>query len=141
MQHATTITVPATPRQVWATMSAVRDWPSWLSTVDDVSPVRPEEPDGIGARYQVRQPKLATATWEVTRWEPAAGFAWRSVRPGVVSVGNHTIEDLGGSSRISLGMEWTGALAPLVNLVYGRLTQRYLETEAASLVQRAGTAR
>lgn len=65
------------------------------------------------------------------------GFDWRSVRPGVTSVGRHRIEDLGGSAgRVILSIEWSGLLAPVVNLLYGRLTQQYLETEAQCLKDR-----
>ncbi len=133
MKHQIVIEIDGPAVAVAKPLLDVRGWPDWLPTVDGVTPLAPDEPDGPGARYEVRQPRMTKAVWQITQWEPGAGFAWESSSPGVRSVGTHHVEDLGERSRVTLGVEWQGPLAPLVNLVYGRLTQRYIATEAASL--------
>lgn len=129
--------LPATPGRVWAVLSDVLAWPRWLPTVLAVDPEDPGAPPGVGARYAVRQPRLGTATWQVTDWRPDRGFVWVSRRPGVRSTATHELTALGpDSTQLTLAIGWSGPLARPARAAYGRMTARYLATEAAALAAR-----
>ncbi len=128
----------ADPEQVWAVMSDLDAWPEWLPTVDSVKREDPHKPHGVGAAYRLKQPRLPRARWVVTKWEPGHGFTWTSSAPGVTTTATHQLTPLdGGGTEIVLGITWSGPLAGLLGLLLGRLTRRYVDTEAASLAERA----
>ena len=133
-----TIDIAAEPRQVWAVMIDVERWPEWTSSVTSVE-LLDGGPLVVGSRVRIRQPRLPVAVWTVTSIEPERYFEWRSVTPGLTSVATHRVEPLGARSRVDLAVEWSGLLAPLINLVYGRLSRRYVETEAQGLKRRCET--
>ncbi len=133
MTHRHSTEIDAPPRAVARVLNDVSHWDQWLTTVQSVTPIG-ETPPAPGSRYEVRQPKLPKAVWEVTDLDDSSGFTWRSSAPGVRSTGTHVIEDLGGGrSRVTLAIDWSGPAAPVIGLLYGRLTDRYLATEAAEL--------
>ena len=51
-------------------------------------------------------------------------------------IGHHWIEPTASGCRVTLGVDFRGPLAWLVSRVYGALTQRYIEMEAAGLKRR-----
>lgn len=125
--------------RLWATISDVRCWPQWLPTVDAVTPLEPDRPDEVGASYTVEQPGLARAVWTITEWEEGRSFTWESARPGIRSVGTHTLSPGGdGTTTIELGITWSGLLAPLVRLLVGRKSLDYVTREAVALDTTAG---
>ena len=128
---------------MWDLISDVRHWPDLLpDTVTSVTPLDPARPEEVGARYVMEQPRIPRSTWELTEWSPAKRFTWRSRTLGVTTTGSHTVEALPGvGSRATLAIEWTGPLAPLVRLAYGKLTQRYVDIEAERAYARAVLAR
>ena len=134
-----TVSIAAPPDRAWALISDVRHWPDLLpTTVTSVTPVDTGRPDGVAARYVMEQPRIPRATWEILQWAPTRYFAWQSAAPGVRTTGSHTVEPHGdGGCRVTLAISWSGPLAPLVRLAYGRLTQRYVDIEAGQLKARA----
>ena len=125
----------APPATVWAVLSDVAAWPEWTPTVDSVERLD-AGPFGAGSRARVRQPKLAAAVWEVTEWVDGERFTWVSHTPGVTTTGRHEVAAQDGGCRVVLSIEHTGPLSAVASLVWGRLTQRYVETEAQSLERR-----
>jgi uncharacterized membrane protein len=120
--------------RLWAVMSDVRHWGDWLPTVDAVTPREPDRPDEVGASYTVEQPGLPTAVWTITGRDEGRSFTWESARPGIRSVGTHTLTpSTDGRTTIELGIEWSGALAPLVRLALGRKSTDYVTREAEAL--------
>ncbi len=120
--------------RLWAVLSDVRRWPQWLPTVDAVTPHEPDRPDEVGASYTVEQPGMPRAVWTMTGIEPGRSFTWESVRPGIRTVGTHTLTPgQDGSTTIGLGITWSGFLAPLIRLALGRKTLDYVTREAAAL--------
>lgn len=138
-QHTRALT--AAPEAAWAVLSDVRRWPEWLPTVDTLEPIDPATPDRVGAAYRISQPRLRPAVWTLTSWRaegPRREFTWESKQPGVTTVGTHVVSATPeGGSEVTLGIEMSGPLAPVVRALYGRLTERYLATEAAALAARA----
>ncbi len=133
------MTIAAAPERVWRLISDVRHWPQLLpATVNSVTPLHPDRPEEVGARYVMEQPRLPRATWELTEWAPDRRFVWRSTMPGVTTTGSHDVEGLpDGTTRATLAIDWSGPLAGLVRLAYGRLTQRYVDIEGGNLKLRA----
>ena len=132
-----TIDIAAPPERVWTIMRDVERWPEWTASVTRVQ-LLDGAPLAPGSRARVRQPRLPTAVWTVTQVEPDRGFTWRSITPGLTSIGVHTIEPVHpDSSRATLAIDWRGPLAPLIRLLYGKLSRRYVELEAAGLKRRA----
>ena len=124
----------APPDRLWAVLSDVRRWPQWLPTVDAVTPREPDRPDEVGAVYTVEQPGMPRADWTMTDIDPGRSFTWESARPGIRTVGTHTLTPApDGSTTIALGIEWSGLLAPLVRLTLGRKSLDYVTREAAAL--------
>jgi uncharacterized membrane protein len=131
----TTRSIDAPAAQVWSVLSDVGRWPEWTPTVDSVERLD-AGPFGVGSRARVRQPRLAAAVWEVTEWVDGERFTWVSHTPGVTTTGRHEVAAQDGGCRVVLRIEHTGPLSAVASLVWGRLTQRYVETEAQSLDRR-----
>jgi uncharacterized membrane protein len=131
-----TIEIAASAERVWHVMIDVQRWPEWTPTVTSVE--RPDTgPLKVGSRARLRQPRLPPAVWTVTALDAGRYFEWQNVTPGVKSVAGHRVETIGGrTTRATLTFEWTGWLAPLIRLLYGRLARRYVQTEAESLKRR-----
>jgi hypothetical protein len=65
---------------------------------------------------------------------PPEGFTWISRTPGVLATAGHTLVALtSGRCRVRLRIAFSGPLAWLASLLYGTLTQRYIEQEASAL--------
>jgi len=131
-------TTSAPINQAWTVLADLPAWPTWCPTVRSVEPIDPAREPGVGAAYRVRQPRLPAAVWTISSWRPGEGFVWESAAPGVRSTGVHELSstDTGGT-RIELELRWSGPLRWVVELFLGRLSRRYVATEAAALAHRA----
>ncbi len=140
MTLETRTTTNAAAERVWAVLADLDAWPDWLPTVDSLEREDPDRPHEVGAAYLVKQPRLPKARWVITDWRAGKGFVWESKTPGARTTGTHRLRSTSdGGTEILLGVEWTGPLAGVARLMFGRLTQRYIETEAAALAERAAT--
>ena len=137
-----TIEISAPPERIWAIMSDVVRWPEWTTSVTSVE-VLDGGPFRVGTRARVKQPRLPAAVWTVTAVDPGRRFTWESVVPGLTSVGDHRIEVRGTSTmtRVTLTLTWRGWMTPIVWLLFGRLSRRYVQMEADSLKRRSEAAR
>jgi uncharacterized membrane protein len=135
VEFETSIEIDAPREQVWATMVAVEEWPDWNPTTTSVERLGgPLAPD---AEVRIKQPRLPTAVWKVTAFDPGTSFVWRSARPGVTTVGTHVISaGEGDRVKVTLGIHQSGAIAPVLGLFVSGLARRYVQMEAASLKQR-----
>jgi uncharacterized membrane protein len=135
------IEVAAPPERAWAVMSDVERWPEWTSTVTSVERLD-DGAFGVGSRARIRQPKLPTAVWTVTALEPGRYFEWRNSSPGLTSVGGHRVTPAaGGATRVTLTLTWSGWLTPIIGFFYGKLSRRYVRTEAEGLKRRSESGR
>lgn len=140
-------TTSASSERLWALVSDIERWAEMLPTVTSVRAVGSTGSDGsiqavgtigTGSRFEVRQPGLASAVWEVTEWR-AGRFSWMSRSPGVVTTATHSVCATGLGSRLDLTLEWGGWLAPVVRRIYGGRVAGMVELEAqtfANLAQR-----
>jgi uncharacterized membrane protein len=129
-----TATTTADAAVVWTTWADLTSWPSWTETVTSAEALGPGTGPGVGSRYRLRQPRLGRAEWTITQWEPDHRFTWESTAPGIRTVATHavTVRPGGGADMVAT-LEWHGLLAPVLRLLIGRLSARYVETELASL--------
>src|SRR4051794_35729229 len=110
--HGPMITASArsssSPDSLWSVVSDVERWGDRLPTVDSVRP-QGGGPTATGSRFEVRQPGLPKAVWEVTDWQPhGRSFTWVSTSPGIRSTAVHAVHDDVGGSRLDLSLEWSG---------------------------------
>ena len=129
-EHAIAISAP--PERVWEILVDVEAWPARIPTVDRVERLD-DGPLAVGATTRLAQPKLPEAVWTVTELTPGAAFTWTSSSPGVRITASHLIEPTPEGSRLTLAVDLAGWLAPVGWLTTKSLTQRYVETEAASI--------
>jgi uncharacterized protein YndB with AHSA1/START domain len=127
--------IDAPPEQIWPVLVDVERWPEWTPSVTRLEKLDAGELR-VGQQVRIEQPKLPTMTWQVTDVEPGRSFSWSASRPGVTTVGTHEIAIDGSRSEIRLRIDQHGFLAPLVQLLAGRRTRRYMEQEARGLKQR-----
>ena len=141
-EFRTTVEIAASADRVWSIISDVERWHEWTASITSIERLD-EGPLRIGSRALVRQPKLPRNQFEVTALESGRGFSWESKSPGLRGVGHHWIEATPNGTRVTLGVDFRGPLARLVSLLYGTLTQRYIEMEAEGLKREseAGRAR
>jgi hypothetical protein len=124
------------PDRLWALASDVEHWGDRLPTIDSVRPLN-SGPMAVGSRYEVRQPGLPKAVWEVTDWQPGSSFTWVSSSPGIRSEAVHTVTADVDGSRLDLSLEWSGPLAWLLERLIGRKAQGMVETEATTFARLA----
>ena len=133
---STSVTIAATPGDVWKVIADVERWAEWTPTVRRIERLD-AGPLDVGSRVRIDQPKLRPAIWTVTAWKPEVGFSWVSRSPGVVVTGLHAIEPSADGSRVTLKVHFGGLLASVVGVLASRLTSRYLGLEAAGLKARS----
>jgi uncharacterized membrane protein len=114
--------------EVFAVYLDVERWPAWTSTVTDVRRLDAGALE-VGARTRVRQPRLPVSEWVVTDVVPGESFTWQATGPGLVTVGRHIARPQAGGCVVTAVIEQRGPLAPVVALLTGRLTRRYLQIE------------
>jgi hypothetical protein len=86
----------------------------------------------FGARYQVVQPRLRPAIYEVTECVPRRKFTWASWFPGGVLIADHRITQRDGNAEVELSFSSSGLLGNIVGKVFFRLIENYVGTEAQS---------
>lgn len=136
MDYKVTADVDAPAEKVWALLADLEGWPGWTASMQQLEPLD-DGPVGVGTRVRVRQPSLPTAVWTVTRWEPGTGFTWEATNPGVVTAADHELAEADGRTTVTLRVRQKGFLAPLVHLLIGKRTRRYMRIEADGLAARA----
>jgi uncharacterized membrane protein len=131
------LTIDAPPARVWDLVSDVQGWPSVTASVTSVEALDGAEL-AVSGRFVLVQPKLRRAVWTVTALRPGSDFHWESKAPGVVTRGDHLVEEAdGGGSRLTVAIVQSGPLGWLIGRLAGGLTRRYMEMEAQGFKARA----
>lgn len=131
-----TVDIAAAPERVWDVMRDVERWPEWTPSMERVQRL-----DGgafaVGSRVRIKQPSLPPSDWQVTALEQGRGFVWASRSPGVRVRAEHWIEPARDGSRVTLSLQFSGPLAPLVARLGRSLIERYVAMEANGLRERS----
>jgi carbon monoxide dehydrogenase subunit G len=136
LRHETSISVNATPERAWEVMKDVERWPEWTPSMSKVELLQPGEVQ-VSAKVRITQPKFPSAVWTVTKVEPNRYLEWRSTSPILTSTGEHRIEPEGDGCRLTLAIEQTGLLVPVLKLFYEKTILAYLDLEAKGFKARA----
>ena len=129
------ITIDAPIERVWSIFTDVERWPTWASSFTSVELI--DAPMRLGARVRIRQPRLPTVTWEVTKWDPGQSWTWTATSPGVRTEASHVLSRVGGGTIAEQSIIWSGPFGRLAAFVWRSLTRRYLAVEAAGLKHRS----
>lgn len=132
MRHEVTTTIDAPADLVWHTVKDVEKWPEWTPTT--MSEVHLDGDDlRTGATAGVRQPKQPARTWTVTELTEGRSFTWASTGRGLRLSADHVVTEEDGRTTVLLTFNLAGPMAPLANLLAGKLIRQAIGTEAASL--------
>jgi uncharacterized membrane protein len=129
------ITIDAPIEVVWSIFTDVERWPTWASSFRSVELV--DGPMRLGAKARIRQPRLPTVVWEVTKWEPGRSWTWTTTSPGARTEASHVLTRVGEQTVAEQSITWSGPVGRLAAVVARSLTRRYLAIEAAGLKQRS----
>lgn len=130
-----TVNIHADPERVWAVLSNVERWHEWTASITSIERLD-AGPLAVGSRARVRQPRLPTATWQVTELNAGRSFTWVTRSPGMLITGRHTVEASSDGSCVTLATHFSGVLGPLVARLTRDLNQRYVALEAQGLKAR-----
>ncbi|CAG6396596.1 SRPBCC family protein [Streptomyces cocklensis] len=130
--YAYSLTVDAPAPRVWQVLTEVEHWPELTASMTSVRGLDGPRPV-LGARFEVRQPRLRRAVWTVTRLDEGTAFDWESRAPGVLSRGTHLLEPDGSATRLTLAIDQTGILAWPIALLAGTMIRRYVAMEARGI--------
>ncbi|MDL4818075.1 SRPBCC family protein [Actinomadura opuntiae] len=132
MHFEVTVDIDAAPETVWKLLKDVERWPDMTASMSRVELLDGPLPEGSRAR--VRQPGMPAAVWTVTAFTENENFTWQSRSPGVTTTGGHEVRPRpSGGTTVRLTLDQTGPLAPLVALLLGSRTRRYVTMEANGL--------
>ncbi len=116
-------------------MTDVERWPEWTATMARAK--RLDDGDfRIGSKARLKQPRIPTLTWTVTKLEEGRSFEWRTRAPGVSTVAGHRIQQEGDGSLVTLWVEQSGLLVKLMGGRFAKLADDYLQIEAEGLKRR-----
>jgi uncharacterized protein YndB with AHSA1/START domain len=136
MRKDITVDISAPPEVVWAAISDVESWPKWTASVTSVRRLSSERLQ-VGSRVRIKQPRLPATVWTVSDLVEGEQFTWTADSPGVRTRASHRVVGRADGSQATLWIDQGGVLGSVVGLLYGGLTRRYLQMEAAGLKQRS----
>jgi uncharacterized membrane protein len=129
------ITIDAPIDVVWSVFSDVERWPTWAASFTSVELI--DGPMRLGAKARIRQPRLPTVVWEVTKWEPGRSWTWTAAGPGARTEASHHLSVSGGGTVAEQAIVSSGPIGRLLAWMWRSLTREYLAIEAAGLKQRS----
>ncbi len=133
MRYQVVVTIHAAAELVWAELIDVERWPRSTASISTVTRLD-SGPFRVGSRARVQQPRLPTIVWTVTDLQPPRQFTWIVRSPGVTTIATHRLSPAPHHGvTLSLAIERTGLLAPLVDRFTDGLTRRYMAMEAAGM--------
>ncbi len=136
MQYEISVDIDAARAHVWDVLTDVERWPEWTPSMTRLQRLD-SGPFGVGSRVRVKQPRFPAMVWEVTALEPERSFSWAASSGGVTTVADHRLADgPGGRVTVAHSIRQVGLLAPVVALLSGARTRRYVHMEAQGLKRR-----
>jgi uncharacterized membrane protein len=127
--------IAAPLQDAWTVLADVERWPEWTDSMSRVELIG--GPLAVGSQVRIKQPRLPPVVWEVTNVDAGRAFSWEATSPGMTTVADHRLM-ADGPDRVTLTLciQRSGPLASVADLVFGRLTRRYVEMEAEGFKRR-----
>ena len=135
MRNEITVQIDAPAERVWRVMADLERWPEWTPTMASVKRLDNGE-FRLGSRARIRQPKLMGAVWKVSSMVPGRSFELQNSSAGLRSVAGHRIEPQTDSCKVTIWVEHTGVITPLIGYFFNDITRQYLQQEAEGLKKR-----
>jgi uncharacterized membrane protein len=133
IRHENTVEIHAPLDHVWRVLTDIRRWPEWTASMRAVHPLQPG-PLSVGSRVRVKQPRIPTATWRITRYEPSVRFDWETRLAGVGLTATHVLTETdNGRVLLGLSIELAGPLVRILGRQVSTTARRNLELESAGL--------
>ncbi|PYR52280.1 MAG: polyketide cyclase [Acidobacteria bacterium] len=129
------ITIDAPIDVVWSVFTDVERWPTWASSFTSVELI--DGPMRFGAKARIRQPRLPTLVWEVTKWSPGHSWTWTATSPGARTEASHVLTRSGEGTLAEQSITSSGPLGRVAAFLWRSVTRRYLAIEAAGLKQQS----
>ena len=126
------VDIEAPPTTVWPIVANLEAWPSWTPTVTSVE-VLDGAPLRVGLRARLTQPGYRPGLWTVTQVREGETFTWETHTMGLHVSARHDIEATSTGSRVTLSIDVTGPMAPLLGWIVMRVSRRFVPQEAAGL--------
>ncbi|MCH8994725.1 MAG: SRPBCC family protein [Chloroflexi bacterium] len=125
--------IDAPPQQIWDVLLDIERWPEFAPQFKSI--VREDkEPLAIGKKARVTPHGFFGSVWTVSNFEPGRSFEWESdMLPGVHMAGNHIVETDGEGSKVTMSLDSSGPLAPVIALALGRIFRRNTQQEVEGL--------
>ena len=136
MKYEHSIDIDASAATVWAILADVPGWPSWTASVSTAEWVG-ESGLAVGHAARLKQPKLRGTTWTITAVDEERSFTWEAKSPGFVVTAGHVISPRMAGVTVTLSTDVSGALAPLIGALTGKIGKRYVAMEADGLKRRS----
>lgn len=136
MDFQISVEIAAPPERVWAVMLDAEKWHEWTPSVRSIR-LLDRGPLRIGSRALIRQPRFPPAMWKVTALEPGRSFTWKSGAPAIWVHARHSVAASGAGTRAVLSLDYEGVIGKLLGRLTRRITNRYLDLEAAGLKHRS----
>jgi uncharacterized protein YndB with AHSA1/START domain len=130
-----TAAVAAPAESVWAALVDVEQWPTWTRSMQKVTRLD-DGPLEVGSKVRIKQPRFMPVLWRVTELDPGRSFTWSTATPGQTAVATHTVRPMGaGTSEVCLTFDQSGALSPMLGVLFRGVTRRYVRMEAEGLAR------
>ena len=131
MITANTVRVAAPAEDVWTVFADVERWPTWTPSVTSARSL--EGPLTLGARFEIRQPRLPRLVWQIVEFDAGRSWVWRAGGPGGRTFAHHVVEAQDdGTTLVTQRIDQRG-VSVLFGLFTRGLTRRYLAQEADGL--------
>lgn len=137
MLQVTRTSTKASPDRVWSVLGDVEHWGEFLPTFDSVRHIDGPTPTAVGSRFEVRQPGLVAANYEVSVWDPRRSFTWVGHAPGARTTAIHEVVETDHGTELTLGIVWSGPLAWAIRLLLSAKARRMMQSEAEHILARA----
>src|SRR5690606_40263556 len=128
--------IHAPPERVWQVIMDVERWHEWTPSISSIERLQPGELKA-GDRVRIKQPRLPSVVWTVSKVEPGRLMEWRYDSPGSHSVAWHAVEPSGTGSKATLGIEQRGLFFAVAGRFLDKRTREYVDMELQGLKRRS----
>ncbi len=125
--------IAAPASHVWPILADVENWPQWAESFERIERLGNDVPLGVGARVTIKQPRLPAGEWTITEWKPGRSFKWEMRKTGLVTTGDHWLDDRGDACRFEQSLRFEGPVGKMAAFFSRSLIRRYMALEAEGL--------